>query len=1288
VKLSAVIGSLRTTLGSLLGRRSVLVAAASVAVVLILSAIVPHEVPLGTVLFGVIYGSLNGLLAIGLVLLYRLTRAINFAYGAMGGVAAAAGASLFLGEHWPWPLAVLGALVIGGAVGGGVGLLVNWRFAKAPRMMLTVATIGLAQLLGGVAFLLPKWLHGPSLITSFRTSFSSLHFEVNPVVFTGNDIVVIVAVPLVVALVSWFLLGTDAGRAVRAIADNADRVRLLGIPARRLLLGVWVMSGVIAALAVMLQAPSAGVPIDVAAGPELLLVPLVAAVVARMESLWVAFVAGIALGVMEELVRLNISKQSIETPIFLVVVLVALLVQHRSSSRAEVADESSWSASGATRAVPAVLRSLPEVRTLVIGGAVALAALVLCLPLLLQAANLNEVSVGIVFGLGALSLVVLSGWGGTISLGQTALVGVGAVAAGNLIMHTNTDLFLSLVGSGVAGAVVAVVLGLPALRVKGMYLAVTTMAFAIAANDFFFNPTNFSSFLPANVVRPLLWKRFNLGNQTDLYFLCLGVLVFLIVLVQGIRKARPGRAVIATRDNLRAAEAAGVPSTRVRLGAFAMAGVIAGVAGGLYVVILGGVGYETFPPSDSILVFSMAVIGGLGSISGALAGVALIEWLGIAFPQYQLVLTGFGMLVLLMFFPSGLAGAFEWTRDRILLVIARRRGLSTSVWGDAGFANADDVAVAVPDDTAADTSTEADTSTRFIARSDPVGGFHDADVLLRCQSVNAAYGSLQVLFGIDLEIRRGEMVALLGTNGAGKSSLLKTVTGLLPASSGTVRFAGSDITATSTEEIARAGLTMMPGGRGIFPSLTVADNLRVASWPIRRQRAAAEAARAQAIALFPVLEQRADVAAGNLSGGEQQMLSLAMAFLVRPQLLCIDELSLGLAPTVVGRLIEAVKEIHRQGTTVLIVEQSVNVALLVAEKATFLEKGTVRFSGASADLLDRPDLLRAVFIGGEYSVADDAPAVDTPVIPATAATAVAASEAAVPEPEVPELVVPDAIPVLECHGLAKRFGGVVAVNDVDLLVQPHEVVGLIGHNGAGKTTLFDIISGFLTPETGRIYISGEEVTGSPPHRRAVAGLGRSFQEARLYPSLSVTETITVALEQHLASREPFAAALRLPASTDAEAAAAALVDELIEQLGLNSYRQRPIGELSTGTRRIVELACVMAQRPAVLLLDEPSGGVAQAETEALGPLLRQVAQDTDCALLIIEHDMTLMSGLCDRLVALELGAIIAEGDPSSVLSNERVIASYLGTDESTVHRSGRYTHGAVTTSAFTATPTL
>jgi ABC-type branched-subunit amino acid transport system ATPase component/ABC-type branched-subunit amino acid transport system permease subunit len=1268
----------------------------SVVVVLVLTAIVPHEVPLGTVLYGVIYGSLNGLLAIGLVLTYRLTRAINFAYGAMGGVAATAGACLFLGHGWPWPLAVLVALVIGAVVGGGVGLVVNWRFATAPRMMLTVATIGLAQLLGGIAFLEPRWLKGPTLITSFRTDLSGLHFEVNPVVFTGNDVVVLIAVPLVVAAVSWFLLGTDAGRAVRAIADNADRVRLLGIPARRLLLLVWVMSGVIAAAAVMLQAPSAGIPIDVAAGPEILLIPLVAAVIARMESLWIAFLAAIGLGVIEEVVRLNVAKQSIETPIFLVIILAALLLQHRARSRAEVADDSSWAQSGSSASVPKVLRALPEVRLLTGAGAVVLAVVALTLPKLLNPSNLDEVSVAIVFGLGALSLVVLSGWGGTISLGQQALVGVGAVAAGNLIMHTNADLFLSLAAAAIAGALVAVVLGLPALRVKGMYLAVTTMAFAVAANDFFFNPSNFPHQLPSDVVRPMLWKRFSLSHESDLYFLCLGVLVFMVVLITGIRKARSGRAVIATRDNLRAAEAAGVPSTRVRLGAFAIAGMIAGVAGGLYVVILGSVGYQTFPPSDSILVFSMAVIGGLGSIPGALCGVALIEYLGIAFPNEQLLLSGIGMLVVLMLFPTGLAGAFERLRELVLVRIARRRGIDTSVWSGGVSEPADPVAQPVTDAVTQPgpvTSAAAVRSPPTVGRNGTSGDATDAaavaannhtDILLRCQEVNAAYGSMQVLFGIDLTVRRGEMVALLGTNGAGKSSLLKTITGLLPASSGSVVLNGEVITADSTESIARRGLTMMPGGRGVFPSLTVSENLRVASWPIRRDRAQGEAARERAIALFPVLADRHNVAAGNLSGGEQQMLSLAMAFLVRPELLCIDELSLGLAPTVVARLIEAVKEIHRQGTTVLIVEQSVNVALLVAEKATFLEKGTVRFSGMSSDLLDRPDLLRAVFIGGDQgpartvsNVTEPVPAAGPAAGPAAAplATPAAATATAPPSPSPSPSPSPTesegAVPVLECRGLTKRFGGITAVDGVDLIVQPHEVVGLIGHNGAGKTTLFDLISGFLEPDDGRLFIEGRDVSEVVSYRRAVAGLGRSFQEARLYPTLSVAETITVALEQHLSSREPFAAAFRLPASTDAEAAAAALVDELIGQLGLESYRQRAIGELSTGTRRIVELACVMAQRPAVLLLDEPSGGVAQAETEALGPLLRRVAQDTGCALLVIEHDMTLMTNLCDRLIALELGTVIAEGKPTFVLSNERVVASYLGTEETTVHRSGR-----------------
>ncbi|HVA08180.1 MAG TPA: ATP-binding cassette domain-containing protein, partial [Acidimicrobiales bacterium] len=724
-----------------------------------------------------------------------------------------------------------------------------------------------------------------------------------------------------------------------------------------------------------------------------------------------------------------------------------LLTQRRSEGRADATDDLSWSAAGVLRAIPPKLRALPEVRAAGIVALIAVIAFAVSLPEFLPAARLDQVSVGIVFGLAALSILVLSGWAGTISLGQFALVGVGAIVGGDLMMRLNFDLFFAMVIAGVGGAIAAIVLGLPALRVRGVYLSVTTLAFAVAANDFFYNPTNFGKELPSSVIRPVLWKRFNLQVEGHLYFLSVGLLVLAIVLIWGIRRARPGRAILATRDNPRAAEAAAVPTTRTRLTAFMISGFIAGVAGALYVVILGGAGFETFPAADSITVFAMAVVGGLSSIPGTLAGVGLVQWLGIEFPNLQILLTGVGMLVVLTLFPAGLAGVYERARDQLLVGVARRRGLDTSVWGEADT----DDAQLIP-------ATEIPVVSQSHIAGNGDAALDGQRVLLDCSSVSASYGKLRVLFGVDLAVREGEIVALLGTNGAGKSSLLRAMTGLLPVDSGRVTFAGRDITAAPTERIAATGLTMMPGGRGVFPSLTVAENLRVASWPLRGNPMAAKAARQHAIELFPIIGSRSGQLAADLSGGEQQMLSLAMAFMSKPKLLCIDELSLGLAPTVVSTLIDAVLDIHRQGTTIVIVEQSVNVALLLAERATFLEKGQVRFSGPAGELLDRPDLLRAVFIGGMSEPTSGA--ADGSASSRRSAGA-GTKDSQTGEP---------ADPALECNGLVKRFGGITAVDHLNLTVRSGETVGLIGHNGAGKTTLFDIICGFLTPEEGHVLI--------------------------------------------------------------------------------------------------------------------------------------------------------------------------------------------------------------------------
>jgi branched-chain amino acid transport system ATP-binding protein len=253
--------------------------------------------------------------------------------------------------------------------------------------------------------------------------------------------------------------------------------------------------------------------------------------------------------------------------------------------------------------------------------------------------------------------------------------------------------------------------------------------------------------------------------------------------------------------------------------------------------------------------------------------------------------------------------------------------------------------------------------------------------------------------------------------------------------------------------------------------------------------------------------------------------------------------------------------------------------------------------------------------------------------------------------------------------LGISFGGLRALHDVDIVVDPGEIVGIIGPNGAGKTTLFDCISGFL-PCEGRLWLGAREVTNLAPHQRAAAGLGRSFQDARLFPTLSVLDAIKVSTHPGGRGAGPAATILGLPSSRRDEATSTARADELIEQFGLGAYADKLIRELSTGTRRIVDLACVVAQKPSVVLLDEPSSGIAQRETEALGPLLRRIRELTGCALVVIEHDMPLLLGIADRLYALETGMVVTSGPPQEVVHHPEVVRSYLGDDVAAINRSG------------------
>ncbi len=514
--------------------------------------------------------------------------------------------------------------------------------------------------------------------------------------------------------------------------------------------------------------------------------------------------------------------------------------------------------------------------------------------------------------------------------------------------------------------------------------------------------------------------------------------------------------------------------------------------------------------------------------------------------------------------------------------------------------------------------------------------------LLVVTDLDVSYGPLQVLFNVDFDVAEGEVVALLGTNGAGKSTLLRAIGGLSSPANGAVFFDGEDVTHLPAHEHAVRGIVTMPGGKATFPSLTVAENLRLAQLDGSEGSTGQE----EVLEIFPELRAYLNLAAGSLSGGEQQMVGLGQALLSRPRLLMIDELSLGLAPAVVGRLIEVIKAIHAQGTTVILVEQSVNVALTMAHRAVFMEKGEIRFSGPTAELMERSDILRSVYLKGTGR--------------ARSLTAGASFTDSGDE---------EAGPALELAGLRKSFGGVTAVNDVSLTLEPGAVLGLIGPNGAGKTSLFDLVSGFTRPDAGRVVLFGQDVTDLGPDQRAALGLLRSFQDARLFPALTVAENLAVALDRQLPTRSAAMAALHLPNVSRGEARVQRRVDRLIETFALGGLRDKFVRELSTGQRRLVDMACVLAAEPKVLLLDEPSSGIAQREAEELGPLLRRIGQEAGCSMLVIEHDMPLLLSVAPQLIALEQGAVIASGPAQEVLEHPRVVASYLGTSEEAINRS-------------------
>ena len=675
--------------------------------------------PLGVLVRGVVIGGLTALVAFGISLVYRANRVINFAQGDLGGVPASFAVLLIVSRGWPYPLAMLTGLASAFVLGGIVELLIIRRFFKAPRLILTVVTIGLATVLTAGELALPSAFHVHTPPQNFASPFN-FSFTIKPIVFHGNDILAMVTVPVAIAALAAFFRYTHIGIAVRASAESADRAALLGVPVRRINTVVWVIATVLATVALIMRAGVVGLPIGSALGLPILLQALAAAVIGRMEKLTTIFFAAVGIGIIEQAVVWHTRKSLLVDPILFAVVIIALLVQRGGAgSRLQDAAMSTWQTVKEVRPIPRELAGLPEVWWARAGIFTVLAVIAIAMPPLLGEGRTVLGGALFAYGIIVVSLVVLTGWAGQVSLGQFAFAGVGAATGAWMTLHLHWDLSIVMVVSGIIGAAVAVLIGLPALRIKGLFLAVVTLGFALACTSYFLNG-DFAHWVPAGadrIPRYPLFGHISLSTETRYYYLSLAAFVAAVWAVRGLRASRTGRILVGVRENERAAQSYGVNLVRAKLTAFALSGFLAAFAGCLLVHQQQNYLSTTYRPEQSLSVFVMVVIGGLGSIPGAFLGAVFIQsltWFSFLYPHairpaLPLLGGGVGLIVILMFLPGGLGSLIYSGRDRLLRWLAHRHNIAVpSLVADMRQVDVQEAATADPAATVTETLTETD----------------------------------------------------------------------------------------------------------------------------------------------------------------------------------------------------------------------------------------------------------------------------------------------------------------------------------------------------------------------------------------------------------------------------------------------------------------------------------------------------------------------------------------------------------------------------------------------------
>jgi ABC-type branched-subunit amino acid transport system ATPase component/ABC-type branched-subunit amino acid transport system permease subunit len=919
---------------------------------------------------GVVQGLAYAVLGAGIVLVYRASGVINFAVAAFGTTALAFMAVLLAGGVADWRPPFWLAFVIATIAAALAGSLAEWavirRLADAPRLVVLVATIGIAQVLLLVALLLPDVFAGgffPPLLEWTWTASPELLVQ-------GREWSVLVVIPALVLLLALFLARTRMGLMVRASAANPDKARLVGIRVFRTANVVWAISAALAAVAAIALAPVRGVSLAGAAAAggalsyQLLLRALVVALLARMRSLPVALVAGIGVGIVEVVLQQNVDPSDLGvTELWLfVATLVIVLVFSRVSRRSGEGgvDDGGWKVTASTPVHAPDATGPWWARHLGRIGVVALFGALVLVPVLFSRASESFLWTRVlIFAIAGCSLTILTGWAGQVSLGQFGFAAVGGLVTVKLV---GDDGILGLhhlpwgiaVAIGVlVGALVAVLIGLPALRIPGLYLAVTTLAFAVFVSVWLVAQ---GTFLDASGLLPTLPKPdagiVDFASRRSYYYLCLAFLLACVALVAQLRRTGVGRSVIAVRDNPMSAAGMTISTTRMKLLAFAVSGGMAALAGCLLVTLLpSNTPAVTFAPEESVKVVAIVVIGGLGAFVGPVLGALWVVGVPAIWPDESMVpflVSGIGILVILLFAPGGFAGLLRTIEARL-----RRppRGCVTrasrTTPGDA--TSVGEGAIAVP----------------------------EGDWLV-ARDVTVQFGGRVAVDHVDVRVGARELVGLIGTNGAGKSTLMNAIGGFV-AADGAVEVLGRDVTDLPAYRRHRLGLGRTFQAARLYDDLTVRETVMVALEARDRSRLvpsmlhvppsprAERRKRAEADDILGALGlgDTADQPAATLSTGTRRMVELAGQLALGARVVLLDEPTAGLSQHETEAFGPRLREIQRDlDAAVLLIEHDMPLVMSVSDRVYCLEAGLVIAEGSPADVRADPMVI-ASYLGAE-----------------------------------------------------------------------------------------------------------------------------------------------------------------------------------------------------------------------------------------------------------------------------------------------------------------------------------